>query len=311
MKFTTEIPIVPAKHQIQVDDSICLVGSCFAQEVGQWFLQRRFDVQVNPFGILFHPSVISRCLRRAIRNQHYELGEFVSNSNLHHSFDFHGSFSSRSAAELRDMTSRVIEVTHSSIQTASSLIITWGSACGYKWKDDGNWVSNCHKIPQSHFAKELISVSEITREYQLLFNELRALNPGLQIIISVSPVRYWRDGAHGNQLSKAQLLLAASQLADENEHVHYFPAYEIMMDELRDYRFYNADMLHPTPQAVEYIIGKFREMFFALKTNEYIHHFEPLRKFLAHRPLHVPDHEWLKLCEAKVLEIEKLRAAFA
>jgi hypothetical protein len=156
----------------------------------------------------------------------------------------------------------------------------------------------------------LISSAEIVAEYQGLLNELWNINPNLEVIISVSPVRYWRDGAHGNQLSKAHLLLAASQLAAANKRVHYFPAYEIMMDELRDYRFYNADMLHPSAQAVEFIIDKFQEMFFAEDSKRYISHVEPIWKFLCHRPLHVEESEWMKLRAAKEQDWDRVRQLF-
>ncbi len=311
MKFTTEIAIAKSEHQLGVSDKLLLVGSCFAQEMGQWFLQRRFDVHLNPNGILFHPMVIARCLNRAMHRRDYEVSEWISHNGLFHSFDHHGCWSSPSGSYLRETVNEQVERTADSLAMASSLVITWGSAWGYKWSLNGQWVANCHKIPQSNFTKELITADEIVDEYQSLFNELWTINPSLRIIISVSPVRYWRDGAHGNQMSKAHLLLAASQLAETNAQVHYFPAYEIMMDELRDYRFYNADMLHPSPQAVEFIIGKFREMFFSEATNSYIKEVDPIRKFLDHRPLHTQDVEWREICSAKELELSRIRQSYA
>lgn len=310
MKFTTEIAISPSVHQIKVNDNMMLVGSCFAQEMGHWFLQHRFDVQVNLHGILFHPMVIARCLRRAIQRSYYETSEFVLHNNLHHSWDFHGSFSSVSDYDLTAKANDALDRTYASIERASTLTITWGSAWGYKWNENGQWVSNCHKIPQSNFTKELISAQEIVAEYTLLFKEILAINPRLQIVISVSPVRYWRDGAHGNQVSKANMILAASQLTNSTDFVHYFPAYEIMMDELRDYRFYKADMLHPSPQAVEYIIGKFRDMFFSAEARDYVSQVEPLWRFLAHRPLHIRDDEWLVACAEKEQELIRIRQSY-
>jgi hypothetical protein len=310
MKFTTEIAVSPSSHQIRVADKILLVGSCFAHEMGQWFIQRRFEVHLNPNGILSHPMVIARCLQRAMEGRSYDESEFVSHNDLHHSFDFHGAFSTTSANRLMKRTNEVLGETMNSLQEASTLILTWGSAWGYKWNESGQWVSNCHKIPQSNFTKELISSSDIVAEYRLLFQELRAVNPNLQIIISVSPVRYWRDGAHGNQLSKAHLMLAADLLAAEHDFVHYFPAYEVMIDELRDYRFYAADMLHPSPQAVEYIIEKFQAMFFSDEVRHYVKQVDPLWKFLAHRPLHLSDAEWENLCRAKEQELLQIRDTF-
>jgi hypothetical protein len=310
MKFTTEISITPSQHQIKVSDKMLLMGSCFAQEMGEWLRHRRFDVNLNPNGILFHPMVIARCLRRAIQNRLYDANECVSHDNLYHSFDFHGSFSSSTELALLEALNAQLEVTHKSIVTASTLILTWGSAWGYKWKASDEWVSNCHKIPQSNFSKELIHSDEIVPAYQNLLRELWTINPNLQVIISVSPVRYWRDGAHGNQISKAHLLLAASQLSSSDSRIHYFPAYEIMMDELRDYRFYNADMLHPSPQAVEFIVAKFQQMFFAHEANQYADQIELLLKFLGHRPLHVEDSAWKELCSEKERELIQIRQAY-
>jgi hypothetical protein len=282
------------------------VGSCFAQEIGRWLLERRLDVHQNPNGILFHPSVIARCLRRAAMQEPYAEKEFVFHNERYHSFDFHGSFSSENSVELESKVNTQLEGCFDSMSKASTLILTWGSAWGYKWKTTESWVANCHKISQENFMKELITSDEIVAEYQSLLNELWVLNPALKVIISVSPVRYWRDGAHGNQLSKAHLLIAANKLAAANSAVHYFPAYEIMMDELRDYRFYNSDMLHPSSQAVEYIIGKFQEMFFSEKSKQYILKSEPIIRFLNHRPLHLADRDWRQRIAEKEQELLQL-----
>jgi len=311
MKFTTEIPVTRSEHQINVSDKLLLAGSCFAQEMGYWLQQRRFDVNLNPNGILFQPSVIARCLRRAILQRKYEEKELVLNNGLYHSFDFHGLFSSEKSAELVLKLNTQRESSFESISNASTLILTWGSAWGYKWKATDEWVSNCHKIPQEKFAKELMSSDEIVEEYQVLLNELWSTNPHLKVIISVSPVRYWRDGAQGNQLSKAHLLIAAGKLAASNTAVHYFPAYEIMMDELRDYRFYNPDMLHPSPQAVEFIIAKFQEMFFSEKAKQFVVRSEPLIRFLGHRPLHEDDRVWREKRSLKEQELIQLLKTYS
>jgi hypothetical protein len=306
LKFTTDIPITRSGHQINVSDKLLLVGSCFAQEMGRWLLERRLDVHQNPNGILFHPSVIARCLRRAAMQEPYAEKEFVQYNNLYHSFDFHGSFSLENSVELESKVNAQLDRCFDSMNKASTLILTWGSAWGYKWKTTESWVSNCHKIPQENFMKELMTSDEIVAEYQSLLNVLWIINPGLKVIISVSPVRYWRDGAQGNLLSKSHLLIAANKLTDANAAVHYFPAYEIMMDELRDYRFYNPDMLHPSSQAVEFIIGKFQEMFFSEKSKQYVLKSEPVIRFLNHRPLHTDEIHWREICSLKEQELNQL-----
>jgi len=306
MTFTTEVPIVPGSHKIRLADSILLVGSCFAQEMGAWFKHNRFSIVVNPNGILFHPSALARTIRRAVDERPYEEREWVLHDGLFHSFDHHGLLSNKNADLLTVHTNQQLQDMAHALRSASTLVVTWGSAWGYQWNDDGQWVANCHKIPQHRFTKKLVEVDEIVAEWTALLHELKGLNPALNVVFSVSPVRYWRDGAHGNQLSKANLLLAASRLANDFSWVHYFPAYEILLDELRDYRFYASDMLHPSPVAVEYIIEKFQAMFFDEKTKTYVQKVAPMLKFLQHRPLHIDDHDWAAKCmqrEEMILEL--------
>jgi hypothetical protein len=310
MTFTTEVPIVPASHKIRVGDSILLVGSCFAQEMGAWFEHKRFSMVVNPNGILFHPSVLARVIKRAIDARLYSNEEWVVQDGLFHSFDHHGALSNRSADLLTQRTNQQLQLMAEALRSASTLVVTWGSAWGYQWNDDGQWAANCHKIPQQRFTKKLIEAHDIVAEWTTLLQELKRLNPELNVVFSVSPVRYWRDGAHGNQLSKANLILAASRLANAFSWVHYFPAYEILLDELRDYRFYASDMLHPSPLAVEHIIGRFQTMFFQEETKAYVQKVEPLLKFLQHRPLHVDEHEWAAKCMQREEMIRELLAAY-
>lgn len=300
MKLTTEIQVSPSGHTIRLSDPLLVVGSCFAQEIGAWFQARRFAICLNPNGIVFHPSALANGLRKTIDQQVYTDDDWVEQNGMFHSLDHHGSWSANTRESLtRSVNGRQVEV-FEHLKTAKTLIVTWGSAWGYRWKKSEQWVANCHKIPQQNFTKELMPAAAIVVEWTALLNDLWRINPEIQVVFSVSPVRYWRDGAHGNQLSKAQLLIAASHLAEARPNVHYFPAYEIMLDELRDYRFYAADMLHPSPLAVEFIIGKFQEAFFDEKIKAYVAEMERSLKFLQHRPLHTPTEEW----ESQCLEVE-------
>lgn len=306
MKFTTEINITPSVHRIQMRDTMVLMGSCFAQEVGSWFQTRRFSLCLNPNGILFHPSVLSRVITRSLEDKAYQTSEWVEYNGLFHSFDHHGAFSCHDAESLTLIANEAQRGLRDAILKASTLVVTWGSAWGYKWTEDGRWVANCHKIPQQRFAKELMDAAAIEAEWSKLLQSLRKYNPQLNVVFSVSPVRYWRDGAQGNQLSKSHLLIAANQLTAAFSNVHYFPAYEILLDELRDYRFYAADLLHPSPIAVEYIIEKFQDMFFTEETKQYVRSLEPLLKFLAHRPLHISNEDWNERCSEKEEAIKQL-----
>lgn len=296
MKITTEIHVPPSGHSIRLCDPLLIVGSCFAQEVGAWFQARRFEICLNPNGIVFHPSALANGLRKTIDQHVYTDDDWVEQNGLFHSLDHHGSWSANTREELtHNVNTRRMEV-FGYLKTAKTLIVTWGSAWGYRWKKSGQWAANCHKIPQHNFIKELMQADAIVAEWTALLNEFTQINPEIQVVFSVSPVRYWRDGAHGNQLSKAQLLIAASHLAESHANVRYFPAYEIMLDELRDYRFYADDMLHPSPLAVEYIIEKFQGAFFDEKMKAYVAEIERSLKFLQHRPLHAPSAEWESQC---------------
>jgi hypothetical protein len=306
MKLTTEVEVGSSSFQLGLDDAIVIMGSCFAQEVGAWFESKRFNVCVNPNGILFHPSVMSRCLTRAMQSKTYTGNEWVEHNGLFHSFDHHGKWSNSSADALTQSVNEQLSIFHDFLKSASTLILTWGSAWGYQWKANGEWVANCHKIPQAKFTKSLQEASVMESEWSHVIGQLREMNPALQIILTVSPVRYWRDGAHGNQLSKANLMIAANALANKFDFVHYFPAYEIMVDELRDYRFYAADMLHPSEVAVEYILEKFKTAFLDSAARDYIKQIEPLLKFINHRPLHVSSGEWDELRARKEAEIDEL-----
>jgi hypothetical protein len=311
MKFTTEIPIVKSSHSIHVKDELVLMGSCFAQEVGEWFQTQRFRMVLNPNGIIFHPSVLARILMRALNHERYADSEWVQHNGLFHSFDHHGSCSKANAEELTREANRKLSELRDALLKADTLIITWGSAWGYRWNETGEWVANCHKIPQHGFTKELAEASSIESEWTEVLQLLRHQNPKVNVIFSVSPVRYWRDGAHGNQLSKAHLLIAASRISQAIPGVHYFPSYEILLDELRDYRFYAADMLHPSTVAVNYIIDKFQDMFFAEEARNYVRQMEPLLKFIGHRPLHISNEEWGERLTEKEAAIERLRNTHA
>jgi GSCFA family len=310
MKFSTEIPVERSNHSIHVKDELVLMGSCFAQEIGEWFQTQRFRMVLNPNGIIFHPSVLARILKRALNQAFYSNAEWTQHNGLFHSFDHHGSCSKARADELTRVANRKLTETHDALLNADTLIITWGSAWGYRWNATGEWVANCHKIPQHGFTKELVEASSIESEWTEVLQLLRQHNPKVNVIFSVSPVRYWRDGAHGNQLSKAHLLIAASRISQASAFAHYFPSYEILLDELRDYRFYAHDMLHPSKVAVDYIIEKFQDMFFAEGARNYVRQMEPLLKFIGHRPLHISNEEWGERLREKEAAIKQLRNTF-
>jgi hypothetical protein len=298
LNFRTEITPEPVQWDISYHSKIVVAGSCFAERIGHWFDNHRFQVEVNPNGIIFHPTPLVRTLTRALDRRPYMMDELAVNNGVYCSFDHHGSFSQRNADDaLRHINARH-SVASNALCSTDVIIITWGSAWAYHHAETNAAVANCHKFPGTLFRKSLTPIHDIVAQWADFLEQLKAVNPGVKCILSLSPVRYLRDGAHGNQLSKAHLLLAAEELVQRFDFVHYFPSYEIVLDELRDYRFYAEDMMHPSSQAVEYVITKFATCFMSEETRNRLQRMEPLLKFLAHRPIKINDAEWnLKIAE--------------
>lgn len=310
MNFRTEITPEPVQWDINYRSKIVVAGSCFAERIGQWFDNHRFQVEVNPNGIIFHPTPLVRTLTRALDRRSYTMDELAVNHGVYSSFDHHGSFSQTNADDALRYINEQVAIAGDALQTADVLIITWGSAWAYHHAETNTAVANCHKFPGNMFRKSLTPIHDIVAQWADFLEQLKVVNPGVRCILSLSPVRYLRDGAHGNQLSKAHLLLAADELIRRFDFVHYFPSYEIVLDELRDYRFYAEDMMHPSSQAVEYVITKFSACFMSEETRSRIQRMEPLIKFLAHRPIKINDAEWNLRIAEKQEQLEAMLREF-
>ena len=282
MQFTTPVNIKPNKS-IDHNSRIVMLGSCFAENIGKKLIECGFNVVMNPMGILYNPISIHTALQRIIEGREFTEEELFYHNGLWASFMHHGSFSHSDKNEaLRMMNERLLEA-HHQLKNATHLIITFGSAEIYE--KDGYVVSNCHKLPARQFTHRLLSTNEITTPYYSLFPAPYSLLP----IFTISPVRYLGEGAHHGQINKSTLLLATEQICKETG-ADYFPSYEIMMDELRDYRYYATDMIHPSEVAIDYIFERFTETYLtneAIRTAEEI---KKIKKSLSHRPLH-PDSE--------------------
>ena len=282
MQFTTPVNIKPNKS-IDHNSRIVMLGSCFAENIGKKLIECGFNVVMNPMGILYNPISIHTALQRIIEGREFTEEELFYHNGLWASFMHHGSFSHSDKNEaLRMMNERLLEA-HHQLKNATHLIITFGSAEIYE--KDGYVVSNCHKLPARQFTHRLLSTNEITTPYYSLLPAPYSLLP----IFTISPVRYLGEGAHHGQINKSTLLLATEQICKETG-ADYFPSYEIMMDELRDYRYYATDMIHPSEVAIDYIFERFTETYLtneAIRTAEEI---KKIKKSLSHRPLH-PDSE--------------------
>ena len=286
MKFTTPINIKPNKT-IDHNSRIVMLGSCFAENIGKRLTDCGFNVVVNPMGILYNPKSIATALERLIAGTEFTEDELFYHNGLWASFMHHGSFSHADKNEaLRTMNERLREG-HEQLKNATHLIITFGSAEVYE--RNGMVVSNCHKLPAREFTHRLLSIDEIKNLYN---KETQNIAP-LQTIFTISPVRYMGEGAHHGQLNKATLLLATDEIC-KTTGADYFPSYEIMMDELRDYRFYATDMIHPSDLAVDYIFERFAETYLTDEAIRIADEVRKIKKSLSHRPLHPDSEEYEK-----------------
>lgn len=253
MELRTTFKINPSPYKITYKDPVMFIGSCFSSLIGYQMEAGHMPVMINPSGTVYNPVSVCNTIETIISGREYNEDDLYSFNGTWLSFNHYTDFSSDDpSVTLQKINSKSKEA-FSFLKKARFLFITFGTARVYRFKKSGQIVSNCHKIPHGEFDTELLSVDEIVNLWSLQLDKLQLLFPGLKIIFTISPVRHWKDGAHGNQVSKAVLLLAVEELLNHNIMPQYFPAYELVMDDLRDYRYYGEDMLHPSSLAVSYI----------------------------------------------------------
>ncbi len=262
MKFRTEVQAPVYDFSINHDKYGIMLGSCFTDNIGVKLQNYKYPVLVNPFGVQYNPISVVKGLQRIRKREYFSREELLQFKGKWLSF-YHDTGFSRANAE------EAVENINAGMQKASTIyaksdymLITFGTAWVYTFQKSGEIVSNCHKIPAKEFVRTRLSVEEISNSWEKEIKAILVERPEIHFVFTVSPVRHWKDGPNENQLSKATLLLAIEKLAHVFDQVHYFPAYEIMMDDLRDYRFYKSDLLHPNDMAVEYIWEKFKASFF-------------------------------------------------
>lgn len=309
MQFTTKIPIPRSEHPIDYDAKILSLGSCFAVNIADKCNYYKFQNTVNPFGILFHPLAIQNIIQRAVEEDFLTESELFFHNERWHCFDVHSDLSHSSKEDLLQNLNQSLSALILLIKTTSHLIITYGTAWVYKEKTSGKIVANCHKVPQNQFDKELLSASQIEDAIAETVSLLLEVNPKLNIVLTVSPVRHLKDGFIQNQQSKANLIIGIHQTINRQPStINYFPSYEIMMDELRDYRFYGADMIHPNQTAIDYIWERFVETHIAVDSIQIMNEVASIQKALAHRPFHPgsQNHQkFLQQVERSIVGLQK------
>ncbi|RNC66903.1 GSCFA domain-containing protein [Proteiniphilum sp. X52] len=287
MNFRTIIDIPVSDIRIDHSTRMMLFGSCFSENIGRKLQQYKFRVDANPFGILYNPFSVSAAMQRLLSAIPFSETDLVFNNGIYHSLMHHGQFSAPDKTACLRKISERFESAAANIQQTDLFLITFGSAYTYRWRDSGEIAGNCHKFPARLFHRTRLSVEEVTEEWKRLISVLTSIRPGVKWLFTVSPVRHWKEGAHENQISKSVLHLAIDNLQQVfPENVRYFPAYEVMIDELRDYRFYDEDMMHPSSFAADYIWQLFSNTFFSAETMNINEEWEHIRKAIEHRPLY-------------------------
>ncbi|MEQ8471833.1 MAG: GSCFA domain-containing protein [Marinoscillum sp.] len=305
--FTLPFNIEPSSVKIRLKDPIFSIGSCFSDNIGERLKHHKFDVLANPLGIIYNPYSIFKNLK-LILTEGIDPENFIKNRGVYFHWDTHSTISGTELEDFKKLLNDRSLLAQKSLINAEWLIITLGTTYVYKYKETGKIVANCHKVPQSEFEKITMASSEIVGDYLETMDLLRSINPKIKTILTVSPVRHIRDGLVANNLSKSTLLQAVDQIVRRDGKSSYFPAYEIMIDVLRDYRFYKDDMIHPSEQAVGYIWNRFIEGHMDDKAKAFIEEWQRILKSLSHRPFHPssPDHQ--KFLKSTINKLKSLEA---
>ncbi|NRR91762.1 GSCFA domain-containing protein [Winogradskyella undariae] len=308
MKLQTQIPLQPQQYnQIDYNSRLLLFGSCFSENIGNKFTYHKFQTVVNPFGILFHPLAIENLITRAINKDYYTEEDLQFYNEQWFCLDAHSKLNQTSKEELLKVLNSQLDKTCNDLLNATHIVITLGTSWVYRHIESDKIVANCHKLPQKQFLKELLSVDQISESLEGIISLVKSINPKVSFLFTVSPVRHTKDGFVENTLSKSHLITAINQVVEPRQHLYYFPSYEIMMDELRDYRFYNADMIHPNQLAIDYIWEKFKTVWLsdeALKTSKII---STIQAKKAHRPFNPNSEAHLVFLQKLQVDIEDLQ----
>jgi hypothetical protein len=304
MNFRTQVPISTATKPIDYNCKIILLGSCFAENIGDKFEYYKFQNTVNPFGIIFNPVSIEKMISKVVTATVFTEADIFFYNERWHSFDVHSDLSNESKEELLTSLNSILKQTKKQLQAASQVIITYGTSWVYRNIENNEIVANCHKVPQKEFKKELLSIETIKESIKQTIQFIHSLNPDSNIIFTISPVRHIKDGFVENQWSKANLISGIHQVLSQSET--YFPSYEIMMDELRDYRFYAEDMLHPNQVAIDYIWERFKETSISKTAFPIMDEVESIQKSLSHKPFNPKAESHLKFELKRKEKITKL-----
>jgi len=308
MEFRTEIICDPSPEKIGLESPVITVGSCFADVMGQRLAANKFNVLANPFGNIYNPISIHALLLMAIKQSVPSEQSFIQRSAIWYNDHFHSAYSASTKGDLQTQLTSIIEQAHNQLTLAKWLIITYGTSWVYERTDRKEIVANCHKLPASYFRKTLLEEGQIISSFSHLYAYLTKLNPSIRIILTVSPVRHIKDTLALNNVSKSLLRIACHKIVQQYSDVAYFPSYELMLDDLRDYRFYKSDMIHPTVDAEDYIWEKFSHTYFDSSTKHFLSNWKEIQAALRHKPFHPHAEEHQRFIKTTIRKLEQLRA---
>jgi hypothetical protein len=282
--FRTLVTADKPPFNISYADKLISIGSCFSENIGKYFKQYKYNIVINPFGQQYNPYSVATAIYRLISADPYSAKELVQHDELFHSFDHHGSYSKSTEAETLEYINTNLQLASAQLKNATVLFLTFGTSHVFRLKENNKIVSNCHKLSGNYFTRDLLKPSEITAILQDALNALWKVNPGIKVVLTISPVRYFAFGVHENSVSKAYLFAALQQLQEQNPQLYYFPAYEMVMDDLRDYRFFAEDMLHPNYQATQYVWEGLCNTMISKQSTELMKDVNEILAAASHRP---------------------------
>ncbi len=309
--FRTVVVPEPFEERMSYQTPALFLGSCFSAEIGGKAASFKLPVLINPSGVLYNPVSIQKTLERLLEERLYTQEELSHEKGLWFSFMHDTSFSDEEAAACLEKINRHYEQAVAFLKEARFLFLTFGTARVYILRESREVTANCHKLPAARFERRLLEVEEIVTDYRRLTEKLLSLLPGLQIVFTVSPIRHWKDGPEGNRVSKSVLHVAIHKLLEEDRRLKYFPSYEIVMDDLRDYRFYAPDMLHLSETATDYIWERFSEAVIAPEARPVMEEVAKIRQAMAHRPFRPASEEHRRFRATQLKKIETLQKKYS
>ncbi|WP_425639583.1 GSCFA domain-containing protein [Algoriphagus yeomjeoni] len=309
MQWSTEFTIPESQFPISHQSKVLSMGSCFAQTIGQKMIDSKINCLVNPFGTIFHPMILGDLLNHALFQDKMEENGVIERDGVFFYFGAHSDLQGFSKEDLEQKYAVKLAEVKEYLETGTHLILTFGTSWIYETEEFGR-VANCHKIPQKQFKKKLVPLEAMVLHLGHVFGNFSSVYPNLKIILTVSPVRHIKDGIPENQLSKSLLRVLCNELEKRHHNITYFPAYEILIDELRDYRFYNADLIHPSEEAENYIWEKWSKAYFSQETQAKNQELQKIKLELAHRALNPKSDAHQKFLQNLLQKLERLNEEF-